>query len=481
MPSTGGPERLLAKGGRRPRFSPDGKRVLYWTGPEGSSDAQNGEPNRIFTIAFEGGTPQPVCKNCVEALLPVWSPDGANILFAGRLDEHRRQSWWIVQADGENPMEVGLPRPFPGTRYAGFYGNVTAERWTADDTLWLVLFRGPRADAWKGRLMRDPWRFVPEAEPFFGARDRNSAVTELPDGSVLLASYAIQFPLWSVPLERFDERRGSPDLLTSLPEEALSPATSSDGQEVFFLYGTHSRMRVMRKNLLTGREAEVSGGTFNSQWVRPTAAGDVGILSMFEKSGSFILLSATGEQRKVITGVDRAWDLSLDGEHLMFRADRESDEIRLADTVRDRQSFLLRKEGVVLSGGKFSRDMRWVAFSALENGQSRLYVAPFLPPGPIPESKWIPASLTTGSSVAWSPDGTRLFFVSDEDGFRCIWSQALDPVTRRPVGNAHAIQHLHTTALSFKNHVRSLVDLTVSKDRIITSIPQIKGNIWRIR
>jgi hypothetical protein len=25
------------------------------------------------------------------------------------------------------------------------------------------------------------------------------------------------------------------------------------------------------------------------------------------------------------------------------------------------------------------------------------------------------------------------------------------------------------------------VDLTVSKDRIITSIPQIKGNIWRIR
>jgi hypothetical protein len=141
--------------------------------------------------------------------------------------------------------------------------------------------------------------------------------------------------------------------------------------------------------------------------------------------------------------------------------------------------LLLREKGAVLSGTKFSNDMRWVAFSALENGKSRLFIAPFLPPGPIPESAWIPASLTTGSSVAWAPVGNRLFFVSDEDGFRCIWSQEVDAVSRKPVGVAHPIQHLHTNALSFKNHSRSLVDLTVSEDRIVTSIPQIKGNIWR--
>ena len=33
MPTSGGDARLVAEKGRRPRFSPDGRRVAYWTGP----------------------------------------------------------------------------------------------------------------------------------------------------------------------------------------------------------------------------------------------------------------------------------------------------------------------------------------------------------------------------------------------------------------------------------------------------------------
>ena len=33
MPALGGNARLVAEGGRRPRFSPDGSRIAFWTGP----------------------------------------------------------------------------------------------------------------------------------------------------------------------------------------------------------------------------------------------------------------------------------------------------------------------------------------------------------------------------------------------------------------------------------------------------------------
>src|SRR5205807_650660 len=38
VPVSGGPVKRIAPLGLRPRFSPDGKWIAYWTGPEGSSD-----------------------------------------------------------------------------------------------------------------------------------------------------------------------------------------------------------------------------------------------------------------------------------------------------------------------------------------------------------------------------------------------------------------------------------------------------------
>ena len=34
----------------------------------------------------------------------------------------------------------------------------------------------------------------------------------------------------------------------------------------------------------------------------------------------------------------------------------------------------------------------------------------------------------------WSPDGNLLYFLSERDGFRCIWGQKLDPASKRPLG-----------------------------------------------
>jgi len=66
-----------------PRWSPDGKSILYFEFSKGSDT-----PARAYTISFDGGTPTPILPNDrTQQLDPGWSPDGAKIIFAGESND----------------------------------------------------------------------------------------------------------------------------------------------------------------------------------------------------------------------------------------------------------------------------------------------------------------------------------------------------------------------------------------------------------
>ena len=102
---------------------------------------------------------------------------------------------------------------------------------------------------------------------------------------------------------------------------------------------------------------------------------------------------------------------------------------------------------------------------------------------PAPALEWI--AVTAGhysdDKPQFSPDGTTLFFTSDRDGYLCIWSQRLDPVTRHPVGPATAFEHFHNAmgrdAVSFP-FLQWDSDLTVARDKILISLPNPKNDLW---
>src|SRR3954469_17297638 len=66
----------------------------------------------------------------------------------------------------------------------------------------------------------------------------------------------------------------------------------------------------------------------------------------------------------------------------------------------------------------------------------------------VPDQRCITvADLEPDDYAQWSPDGNTLYFTSGADGFTCLWAQRLDGNTRRPLGDAFAVQHFHGRTL----------------------------------
>ena len=93
-----------------PGFSPDGKSVTYWAGPESSLDGGS-----IYTIPIDGGEPQRFTQ--VEAgsdADPAWSPNGEFIVFRRRLPNGTANGnfdIFVVPTDGSQaarPLIAGI-------------------------------------------------------------------------------------------------------------------------------------------------------------------------------------------------------------------------------------------------------------------------------------------------------------------------------------------------------------------------------------
>jgi tricorn protease-like protein len=220
-------------------------------------------------------------------------------------------------------------------------------------------------------------------------------------------------------------------------------------------------------------------GLFN-----PRISGDGASVAYCDRSGNIFSVPRTGGAVETLcAGCGTTMAASADGKRISYEP-AQSEDLTYYDVERKaRITVAQRPEGGVLTGGSFSPDGKWMAFhERSKKTTAQVFVVPVDGAVPVPRPRWI--AVTDGGSEemepAWSPNGGLLYFLSDRDGFRCIWARRLNAATKEPTGDAFAVRHFHRARRSLKRMTGTtgLIGLSVAPGRMVFSFGELTGSIW---
>jgi eukaryotic-like serine/threonine-protein kinase len=493
-PALGGTPVLLAQDGRNPRFSPDGHWIAYWTGREGRYTAG---ASRVFVIEAGGGQPKPVQPEMAAAAYPVWSPRGDQLLVLGRQDGsgpmEETLDWFVL------PVEKGTPKK------TGVLGQLKKQKLTERRLAWQIrpvpfdwvdeggsriLFAAPLGDTgnlWEVRLSAGG-TLAGAATRVTRGPGLHMHAARASDGRIDLMAFSdeeLNFDIWSLPV---DPDRGIPKgemkRITEGRSIEWSPSVSHDGRKLAFLsHGTQGWVLQTRDGA-TGQDATLISSPLRLVNARISGDGSHIVYSSVD-SKLFSIPRAGGAVERLCDRCGALMGVSGDALRVTYEPEEQEDLMLLDAAGRKSVKLALRQRpDAILSGGQFSPDGKWIAFHSIhnENSTAQVWVAPAAGNGPVAPREWI--AVTDGSSLerdpCWAPGGSLLYFLSERDGFRCIWARRLDPSSQKPSGEAFAVQHFHTARRSLQRVGFSgyLTGLSVGGDRMVFSLGELTGNIW---
>ena len=492
IPVAGGPSRLLVSRGRRPRFSPDGSRIIYWQRDE------TWGPGRIYTVPSKGGDPTQLVPDFADAHYPVWSPDGSEVLFCGTRDSDRERTaghdWWVLRLASGEVKKTGaadvLSRAVPpgGRRLAGFSADILGVPggWI-DGRIIFSTRLGDSENLWEFRITPDR-RFVsvPQRLTFGTAMEAQPSVS---DNLVAFISGSLNINIWMTPMESTSGRLAdTPRRITndSGPFD-LSPSVSLNGGKIAFISTRAGSRDVWFKDLATQHEMPLTATPgVEEGYPCLTADGSRVAYRIIEESRQavYVVDASGGAPRKICSDCGLPTDWSDDGRRLLFEPGSRIPGIGLLDVSTGAAQEIAAHATYKLHSARFSSDGRWVAFHAETAPDSRrIFVARLQDNTLGGESQWIPVTAGTDVDIApaWSPDGNLLYFISERDGFRCIWAQRLHPATKTAVDPPFAVQHFHTGARALLTNFRanpSQIGLSASTQGLVYSLEELRGNIW---
>jgi len=436
VPAFGGEApRLLVAGGRRPKFSPDGHFVAYWTGTNIGFTTAPGA-YRTFIVAIDSGVPEEVGRGMPASRFPVWSPDGRALLVAGTAEARADQpqwDWWVLPLDGGDPVRTGA---FEQMRRRGIAlaqgATMGPDSWRDSQVVFSDLDH-----IWS--LPLDPGvrraSALPERLTFGTTREAQASAG--PGGLVVFSSLALSNKVWTLPIDRNrGVVTGAPKPLTPTSGYTARASASSDGRFVTYLssLGPTLARDVVLQDLSTGRVTDVgvrsdafgAGLSPDGQWV-----------AFPSRMGVDVVPSRGGPARTVCRDCGIGdWTSDSAGILVTTASALKSIDIK---TGASRELVT----GTGLSRPFLTPNLRFLAFRRTVEESDQLFTA-VVSAAPVSEKEWTPLGPAEPDTrpCGWSPDSRVLYFVSSRDGTRCLYAQRLDP-TGRPVGDAFAVQHFH--------------------------------------
>lgn len=473
VPTSGGQPRRIVVPGGTPRFSPDSKWIAY------SARTRTGR-TAAFIIPTNGGPAVELRPDSPHSMFPVWSQDGGHVIYlSANTAQETSFDWWVTPVDLR-----GEPRVGPAIRTgaaalinAAGLGPVNSlfgpSDWHRNDILFTVS-QDTQREIWELPLSEGTYQAAgPPRQVLSGPAVASPRAHQ--DGGrlrVFFDSVLRLNSIWSMAPSSETVRLTNDASL--LPGVQTRFSLSPDGRYLLFPSKRSGAWRVWQKDLSTGTTAAVSQGPSDS---RPLyAPGGLQFAFIRETDRRQALwVNAAGIERKVSDDCGRPAGWTPDESAVLCIGDRSLWRVEAAS---GRRMPLLRRQGWTVMEASLSPLGNWMALS-VDHGKQKIqtYLAPFRPAGLAdpPTWKWIaeePFNLT----LAWSADGSRIYYFHSQDGFRCLWSQRVENILQGPaVAPPESVRHFH----SYQDYPLNGSMIAVGGNRLAVILAQHRSNLWR--
>jgi eukaryotic-like serine/threonine-protein kinase len=473
-----------------PRFSPKGDKILFWE-----------DDSKAVTVPLGGGAPVPLdlSRDFRVDEPPRWSPSGDEIIFYGirKRDLEKPRGIWIVPLNGGEPKPVDLPAAEEGDHP----GAVHAWIRTKDGREWIVYSVSNR-DAWKllrveissrGQIDKKPEQLISGT----GAPIHSASLSE--DGKLTYTITRFSQSIYEIPINARGLKLG-PILQLPLSGESdeSSPSVSRDGRWMAYAAGTGKPNTVLVRDFKTVSDRFLDDTDRSGLWGEASISPD-GSKVIFErdcKKGEFspgeplpcsFMVSSAGGGPEQVCEFCTPRGFSSDGSVVLIqkynRIGEAHDWISTLDLATKTEKDFLNIPGKNLYHAYFSWDDNWVVFKGLLGlTNAQLLIAPVRKGVAGKQAEWIPVTdgRSSDDKPQFSPDGNTIYFTSTRDGYLCIWTQRLDPKTKRPLDAPIPYEHFHNSIGRDASNpdLQGQSDLTVAPDKILINLPEMKEDIW---
>ncbi len=466
-------ERLLIAEGRNPVFSPDSSSVAYWVGSEDTHVS-----GHVYIIVLKNGAVRSLAANFIDARYPSWNPVG-RLLFLGcqtpRPEASDCSEWWAVDPNGGVPENTGILALLRKQRIQPVFppqiarqGNhiLISGRKERGFHIWDIPTSGPTSKA-----VGSPLQIT------FGEHDEMGlAVAE--NGVIAVEHVTGALHLWRVAIGRTSEQP-APEKLTDSVELDCCPAVSGDGQSLFFARQIGEFRQLMKLELTSGKESMVYPSHREETWPLPDYNGRV--VAFESRSGDHTSIDLWTKDGVHTWCNDCSHPSSWlsPGRQLLY-ATSAGDIAVLNVATGMSHTIVSAGPGRVLSYPDYNAVNGYLLFTATAAGQQEIIAAQLQTTERTTAGAWIPLTPTMENAYMghWSKDGAKFFYLSQRDGYYCLWSNSFNPA-RGVVGRPSPVQHYHDLGNSPTRTFPHELGMSVASDWIYIDPGESTSTIWQ--
>jgi Tol biopolymer transport system component len=454
MPTLGGDARLVAERGHDPRFSPDGSRIVYWEGPWLGGPRSTG--SRLFVVPANGGQPTLLTDSFDVARTPAWSPSGNSVIFFGRKKDERGFDWWWLSLESHEAGATGVYDVLAANSLFGSTVNNTVAPapdtlpavWTPDGVLFSARLDNS-TNLWRIKISEDNGEvIVGSLERLTSGAGSDMRATVDKVGRIAFQVETAAFTSLTLPLDSNSGQVLGTVTRRTFDFGLVDSRNSLDGSGRVLAYAKTQtgQSEIWLKDLATGQERHLAT-TVMSQ-LNPIISHDGTKVAYTVPEGGgnsgYVIPAAGGTSKKICEACNLQGWLSDNRRILALRPNGDPGSASVIDTATGSKQDALDDPSSIIGRLDPSPDDRWIVFNSVGG---RIWIAPLRPGTPPSKSDWVPIHDPAPGSAerpcGWSPDGRLLYLLLENDGFRDLYAQRVDPIRGTPVGAPFIVQHLH--------------------------------------